>query len=435
MLRALIQTLRNRARGYARDTRGAVVIIAAVLIPVIVGGLGLWVETGYWDHMQRKVQHAADMAAQAAAVRLRAGDSKAQVTAVATRVARASGLLAAGAVTVNIPPLSGPRKGAADAVEVILNETHPRYFTAVFQGGRVGLAGRAVSVIEGGSTACMLALSPTATSGILVSGSTSVTMQGCDLAANTSSATAYDMGNSGAALSAGCIYTVGGARTNANLHLTGCAAPRTQSPAARDPYRAVPEPEVRGTCSNGKVGKPNVTEVLNPTALHPNGMKFMRFCNGLDLKGSVEMKPGLYIVEGDLTINGGDASSANAAAIFGSGVTVFMAPGSKLRLNGNVTINLSAPATGPTSGILFFGSRSGLTDSHVINGSSGSVLQGAIYAPVSDIQYSGNSAGANGCTQVIGSTITMTGNSTLKADCGAAGTKSLLANETVRITE
>ena len=60
MLRALIQTLRNRARGYARDTRGAVVIIAAVLIPVIVGGLGLWVETGYWDHMQRKVQHAAD---------------------------------------------------------------------------------------------------------------------------------------------------------------------------------------------------------------------------------------------------------------------------------------------------------------------------------------------------------------------------------------
>ena len=49
-------------------------------------------------------------------------------------------------------------------------------------------------------------------------------MQGCDLAANSVSGTAYDMGNSGATLSAGCIYTVGGARTNANLTLTGGAA-------------------------------------------------------------------------------------------------------------------------------------------------------------------------------------------------------------------
>lgn len=435
MYRAMTRTIRHHLALYARDTRGAVVILAAVLIPVIIGGLGLWVETGYWNHMQRKVQHAADMAAQAASVRLRAGDGKTQITAVATRVAQVSGLLAGGTVTVNLPPLSGPRSGASDAVEMVLTETHPRYFTAVFSGGRVTLAGRAVSVIEGGSTACMLALSPSAPSGILVSGSTSVTMEGCDLAANSTSATAYNMNNTGAALTTGCIYTVGGAVTNAALRLTTCATPKTDSVAARDPYRNVPEPEIRGACTNGKVGNPNTTAMLTPTALHPNGMKFMRFCSGLDLKGTVELKPGLYIVEGGLTINGGDANSANAASIFGQGVTIYMAPGSEIRLNGNIAIDLAPPSTGPTAGILFFGARSATPVNHVINGTSGSKLQGAIYAPTANIQYSGNSAGTNGCTQVIGSTITMTGNSTLKASCAATGTKPLLANETVRLVE
>jgi hypothetical protein len=112
-----------------------------------------------------------------------------------------------------------------------------------------------------------------------------------------------------------------------------------------------------------------------------------------------------------------------------------MAPGSNIRLNGNIAINLSASTTGPTAGILFFGARGTTAINHVINGTSGSVLQGAIYTPTDNIQYSGNSAGANGCTQVIGSTITMTGNSTLKATCASAGTKSLLANETVRLVE
>lgn len=432
----ILSMIRRRMAAFGRDARGSVAVLAAVLMPVVIGGLGLWVETGYWSHMQRKVQQAADMAAQAASVRLRAGDSQAAITATAQRVALVSGLSQGGVVTVNLPPVTGARAGAPDAVEVILTETHPRYFTAIFAGGRVTVAGRAVSVIEGGSTACMLALSPSATSGILVSGSTSVTMQGCDLAANSVSGTAYDMGNSGATLSAGCIYTVGGARTNANLTLTGCAAPRTNSVAARDPYRGVAEPEVRGTCTNGNVGQPNTTQTLTPTALHPNGMKFLRFCKGLDLKGTVRLEPGLYIVEGGLSINGGDANSANAASITGAGVTIYMAPGSELKLNGNVAINLSAPTAGPTAGILIFGARdTTVVESHVINGTSGSVLQGAVYAPTSHVQYSGNSAGTDGCTQIIASTITMTGNSTLRATCDRAGTRDLRASETVRLVE
>lgn len=432
----LLATLSRRLRAYRDETKGSVIVLAAVLIPVIVGGLGLWVETGYWHHMQRKVQHAADMAAEAAAVRLRAGDSLTRIRTNTARIATASGLLASGQVTVNIPPTSGAKAGAVDAVEVILTEDHPRWFTAIYAGTRVTLAGRAVAVIEGGATACMLALSPSATSGIAVSGSTNVVMDGCDLAANAVSASAYDMGSGGSALKTGCIYTVGGAVTTGGLTLTGCPAVKTNSAASRDPYRSVAEPALWGPCRNGNVGKPSTTETVTPADLHPNGMKSIRFCNGLDIKGTVNLAPGLYIVEGGgLTINGGTVGSANAAAISGTGVTFLMAPGAEIKLNGNVTINLAAPTTGPTSGILFFGSRNSTGMSHVINGNNGSVLQGAIYTPTAHIQFSGNSAGTNGCTQVIASTITMTGNSTLKASCALSGTKDLKAGETVRIVE
>lgn len=434
-MRRLIQSLSRRLVSYRDDTKGSVIVLAAVLIPVIVGGLGLWVETGYWHRMQRKVQHSADMSVQAAAVRLRAGDSLTQIRTNTTRIATTSGLLSNGIVEVNFPPLSGARKGAADAIEVVLTESHPRWFTAIYGGTRVDLAGRAVAVIEGGSAACMLALSPSAPSGITVSGSTNVTMEGCDLAANSTSASAYNMGSGGATLRTGCIHTVGGAVTTAGLTLTNCPSVRTQSAAARDPYRHVAEPAIWGPCRNGKVGKPNTAETLNPADLHPNGMNSMRFCDGLDIKGTVNLAPGLYIVEGGLSINGGTFDSSNAAAITGAGVTILLAPGSEMKLNGNVTINLSAPKSGPTSGILFFGSRSATGMNHIINGTSGSVLQGAIYTPSSNITFSGNSAGTEGCTQVIASTITMTGNSTLKSTCASAGTKDLKAGEVVRIVE
>ena len=49
-------------------------VTAAVAMPVIVGGFGLGAEVGYWYFNQRKVQNAADMAAYAGAVALRAGN-------------------------------------------------------------------------------------------------------------------------------------------------------------------------------------------------------------------------------------------------------------------------------------------------------------------------------------------------------------------------
>lgn len=435
----LVARLRLGLRAYRDDRRGAVVILAAVLFPVVIGGLGLWIETGYWYGMQRQVQHIADVSAHAAGVRIRAGDSKAQATAAARHIATQAGFAAAGTLTVNIPPVSGAKQGSPDAIEVILTERHTRWFTALFAGGQVALRGRAVTVIEGDATACLLALSANANAAVFVTGSTSVSLTGCDIASNSVSATSFAMGGLGAQLSTGCVHAVGGATPNASLTLTSCAAVKTNAARARDPYASLAEPAIIGACNSKTVGNNKTLTTLTPTDIHPlgGGLKSMRFCSGFDLRGEVALSPGLYIIEGGgLTVNGGSINSTTAAKLSGAGVTFYLAdPSTEIQLNGNVTLDLAAPTSGPLSGVLFFGARSATAASNVINGTSASVLQGAIYTPASAIQFSGNSANSGGCTQVIGATITLTGNSAVQASCANAGTRDLWASETVRLAE
>lgn len=427
----------GRLRAFKADRSGAVAIIAAIAFPIVIGGMGLGAETGYWYLTQRKLQHASDVAAHAGGVRKRAGDSKDQIDAAALNIARTTGLSASvGTLVVNTPPASGAKAGSADSVEVILTEVHPRLFSSVFSSEPVTMKGRAVASIVAGGKACVLALAPTAPGAVTVSGSTNVNLQGCDIASNSNAADALLMSGSSATLSSGCAYTVGEAVTTAQLTLTQCAAVKEYAPVVRDPYASVPEPAAIGACRNRNVGTPTGTTTLEPVENHPSGVPSMRFCNGLDLKGNVTFKPGLYIIEGgDLTINGGDLSSAALSELNAPGVTFYLTNGAALKLGGNAALNLSAPTGGPFSGILFFGSRTNAGATQTISGTSASTLQGALYMPGSDVQFSGNSSVTNGCTQVVARTVTFTGNSSLGSGCEQLGARTIATNETVTIVE
>lgn len=424
-------------RGFLRDKGGAIAVLGAVLFPVVVGALGLGVETGYWYLTERKLQHAADLAAHAGGARNRAGDSDTGVRTAALNIASASGFLPTlGTMTVNRPPTSGANAGNTDAVEVILSETRARWFSSVFANGPVVIRARAVARISGGAQACILALSPTAAGALTVAGSTQVGLVGCDVASNSVSATSFLMNGSSAVMSTGCAYAVGQASVTSGLTLTTCPAVRVNAPVMRDPYRKVPAPTAFGSCQNRNVGNPVNATTLTPTDNHPSGVKSMRFCSGLDIKGRVTFMPGLYIIEGGtVSFNGGDPNATSTAEFNGTGVTFYMSNTARLALNGNVKLSLAAPTTGPYSGILFFGARNATGVNHVINGTPGTTLQGAIYAPASAVEIKGNSTTTNGCTQIIGNTVTLTGNSTLRSTCDNAGTKTIFANENIRITE
>ena len=416
-----------RLRRFGFDDAGATAVIAAILFPVVVGGLGLGAETGYWYMTQRKLQHVADVSAHAAGTRLRAADTDQQVIAAARLVASRSGYSGTPELAVDPHYTSADHPGAM-LVEVVATDVQPRLFSGVVAGLfssdpqlTVTMSARAVAQVDAGeaSRACVLALSTTASRAVTVTGAATLTLEGCDLASNSDATT-------------GCAFSVGGAHTP-GLHLSQCDEVKENAPLVRDPYAHVAEPAVGAIpCeNNSQVGKPNAAATLTPTHPHESGVNAMRFCGDLDAKGTVTFEPGLYIVEGTLRMT----SSNEASQLTGEGVTFYFTDSAEMRLTGT-SLHLAAPATGPFAGLLFFGSRSATTANHKIGGTNNSILTGAVYTPASAITISGNAEAVDGgCTQVIGDTVSFTGNAMLQSTCGEAGTIEIATNEMVGLVE
>lgn len=416
---------------------GATAVVAAILFPVVVGGLGLGAETGYWYLTQRKLQHVADVSAHAAGARLRADDSDEQITAAARHVASESGYKGSPALVVNTAYTHEDHPGAK-LVEVVATEVQPRLFSAVVAGlfssdpeTTVTISARAVGMVDGGAgtVACVLALSATASRAI--NSSATAELEGCDVASNSNNAT--DSLYVTQSLTTDCAYTVGKASAT-GLNLTRCPEVKEYAPLTRDPYADVPEPNLDGIACDGpdKYGKPNTPEPpLEPAQTLDNGVKVMRFCAGLDAKGTVDFGPGLYVMDGPLKMT----SSNTDSILQGSGVTFYFTGDHAVGLRGT-RLNLAAPTSGPYSGLLVFGNRGATTASHEVGGNTDSVMTGAIYAPTASITVTGNAKIAeNGCTQVIGNTVTLSGNSNLQSDCDGAGTSDIATGEIVRIIE
>jgi Flp pilus assembly protein TadG len=431
-------TLLSRLNRFGVDNGGATAVVAAILFPIVVGGLGLGAETGYWYLTQRKLQHIADVSAYAAGARLRADDSDAKIAAAARYVARESGYKGTPELFVNTE-YTHPDHSGKKLVEVVASETQPRLFSAVVAGFfsshpemTVTMSARAVGLVDdiAGTAACVLALARTAPGAVKVDGSSVVDLEGCDVASNSNASDALHVTSS---LKTGCAYSVGGAVAPA-ITLTVCPSVKVNAPIVRDPYAGVAEPSAAGIpCeSSDKVGKPNEPTLITPIHNHASGLKAMRFCTGLDAKGPVTFGPGLYFIEG------GDfkmTSSNLASQLTGDGATFHFSATGRLQIAGAVT-NFAAPTSGPYSGILFFASRStpaGMT--HQLGGNPVSTMNGAIYAPSSAIQVAGNAKATGGCTQVIGHTVRITGTSTLQSSCDGAGTTVIATAEVVKLIE
>jgi hypothetical protein len=210
---------------------------------------------------------------------------------------------------------------------------------------------------------------------------------------------------------------VGGISNNGGMTLSGCPGGIRGVQSVPDPFSNLPTPSPVGPCIN--------TSNYNGASLSPG-----QYCNGITLKGTDTLAPGVYYV------SGGDFSVGANASVTGNGVTVYLSGSSRVNLNGNSTINLNAPTTGDYSGILFFGDRSssGGTD-NIFNGDSSSRLTGNLYFPKQAVQYNGNFSGKNGCTYVVADTVTWSGNATFSVDCTAQGMNKIPARNLVRLVE
>ncbi|TIU64625.1 MAG: hypothetical protein E5W30_02225, partial [Mesorhizobium sp.] len=156
------------------------------------------------------------------------------------------------------------------------------------------------------------------------------------------------------------------------------------------------------------------------------------YCSGMDLKGNVALSSGVYVVQGGFKIN---ANAVITCAAPCTGVTIFMSGSNTVSMNGNATVNLSAPTSGTYSGVLFYGDRTGTAAQSTFNGTADSLLTGAIYFPRQQVNYLGNFSGNGGCTQVVADTIQWSGSTTIKQDCTSYGMKDIPAAQSVQLVE
>ena len=401
--------VRLRANGFCRGTNANVATIFALTLPIVVGAAGFGVETSYWYYNSLRLQATADAAAYAGALEQISGSDKPTIVAAATQSAASNGL-GSGTIVVNTPPASGPNT-AKKAVEVIVGQNLDRMFTSLFTQGQVPEQARAVALITNASKACVLALDPSASQAALFSGNTSVKLIGCSVMSNSIASDAIKLQGS-AGLQADCLITAGGVSLS-NPVTTVCAAPITQALPAADPFSDLPAPAASNPCQNA-----------NKSTLKPG-----TYCSGLSLSGTVTLQPGVYVIQsGDFKVN----ANANVS---GDGVTIYLAGSSRVSMNGNATVSLSAPTSGTYSGVLMYGDRTSIGGQSTFNGTATSLLTGALYFPKQQVNYLGNFSGQNGCTQVVADTIQWSGNSTINQDCTSLGMRDIPATQSVALVE
>jgi Flp pilus assembly protein TadG len=384
------------------NERGSVLVLTAVWMALLLGFLAFASDMGMLLIQRRMAQTAADAAAIAGNAEINWASSDGTTVTAAAQAAAAENGFTNGSngvtVTVNDPPLSGPYTGNSSYVEVIVQRNVPTFFLNLLNQNTMTVSARAVSGM-GGDQGCVDTLG-TSGYGILITGSSTVDLPGCSLMVNSSSSTAV-YGTGTTSVTASQIGIVGGYSVAGGVSPT----PVTINPVA-DPLAYLPQPTVPSGCSS------SLTYGGSSTASATYGC-----FTGIALShgATLSLGPGLYVINGDVSVVGD-------AVLSGSNVTIYTT--GSITVSNSATVSLTAPTTGTYNGILFFQSR---TDSSAdsLTGNVAPAIQGIFYAPDASMTITGSSS-ANIYASFVVSSLTLTGNTTIKSYGTINGSNPLL---------
>lgn len=440
---------RNRQAGQA-------LYITAASLVVLMGFLGLGIDMGVLRYEKRLQQTAADAAALAGANNLGHGG----VTAGALDAAKGDGFADTGTycstgcpnsggigyvtVTVNDPPSTGPHSGApaGQYVEVFVSAVHPTYFMKVFGVTSEIVTARAVAtnVSGGGPTSgngCVYTLgSPTKKlAGVSTSGSVSLNAPTCGILDNGN----LDA-NGGAQLSvvAGSIGVSGNYNPPGSPNATITPTPVTGIPAVGNPV-AVSPPCSGSACtgqnfkiSGGKctgAGCAGVSCSGGTCTVSPGTYGNV----SIDNNQTVNFSAGTFVIDGNFTTNAGsilcNSTNSSCSGMPGSanaGVTFYITGNGAVTINGNSTIQLTAPNSGTYEGILFYQDPSD-TQAASLSGNNNTFYQGALYFPSAELTFGGNNTttgtfnGGAAYTLIVADWLTLAGNPTINLNSDYSG--------------
>lgn len=387
-----------------RDESGQALIFVALGLTGILGFVALATDVGVLLHTKRNLQIAADSAAIAGASELNYSSKGTDVTAAAQTAATQNGVTdgSNGAtVTVNptYTPAFGPNAGKTGFVEVIVSQSQPTVFMKLFSRNAMTVAARAVAWNGASTKSCVYVLDPTASPAMNLQGSFTVSVPSCGIVVDSSDGSALNFTGGGGALVAQSVGVVGG---DSGKTGDSTPAPVTGIAPVSDPFAGKNYPVYTCTsgasasCTSGSGTPANVT-CSDSTATQPASASGA-VCYGLGATGKKgandsitltgNLNPGLYIINGDLTLGNVTAPTVGSAA--GTGVTFYLM-GNLTAANG--TINLTAPQSGTYNGLAFYAP----TDTGTLTfdfGSASGTVQGIIYAPKAQL-YLHDSGGDN----------------------------------------
>ncbi|HZZ63479.1 MAG TPA: hypothetical protein VFE63_20320 [Roseiarcus sp.] len=390
-------------------------MVFSLSFPVVIGLAALGSESGSLYFKKAAVQAAADQAAVSAANSFNGSSSA--FTMEGKGVAAAMGYVDGQngvAVTVNSPPTSGLNAGKSSVVEVIISTTQAPMLSALFHSSNYVIDGRAVAAY-GGGPGCVMALDTTAQKAIYGSGNATVNMPECNLVSDSSASNAIDVSGSpsvtvNGACGDGGITATAGLVDNWNLTGSGCFLPDPYSlsvPSNCDPTGTI---ACTGQTNNGGA-------TLQPGTYSGQGLT-------INSHQVVSLNPGVYIIDGS---SGGSLTFNGGSVVTGSGVTFVLTNGASFKWNGTSTVNVTGPTSGSFSGVVVYSNDTTKSDTLTINGTSTTYFGGAIVAPGEGVSFSGTGVSGNGhnCTQIIGDTVSFSGNTTVDSDCSTYGTKKI----------
>lgn len=333
-----IGRMRSIGAAFVKAKEGTSAILLALVLPTLAGIAGFAADYSAATSGQQRLQAVVDSTALAIAREM-------TVTPVDNTRAQA---LAEQYVAANIPAntpykilIAASLAEANMAVKVIGQQQVATPFGLLERFAGVSIISATALARVTASSApqkvCMVSLGEAIDGGIYMHNGSVISAPGCVLHSNSTNKDAIIL-NAGSSLKTSVLCSRGGVKNMASLV---DAAIVTDCPAMVDPLATKPEPAVSSGCDFNKVVIDKGMKTLNPGT----------YCGGLEIRASakVTLNPGIYHFK--------DAffHIKEFAEVRGNGVTILLNGSSSFfRFEENGLVEISAPVSGPTAGILIW---------------------------------------------------------------------------------
>jgi Flp pilus assembly protein TadG len=408
--------MKNLINKLWRDRRGNVIVIMAAMLPLVIGCAGLATDTIQWTLWKRQLQRAADSAALAGVYdRIASAGATTTVSATVTHDLalnnHSSYSLLTGYPQIDTTNFSPANPNATNPVRVTLAVRQSLPFSSMFMTAIPTITATSTAAsVPGSGEYCVVALENSSSqSGITIGGSAAIDMD-CGMISNSPATNSALSNGVASVVKATVIAAVGGVQSSKSWTV-GSYEPYTS--AIVDPYASVPVPTPSG-CTNFPATN-NLDFTANPA--HASG-QVVCYKSDMKIQGNVKLGSATYVLDAASV-----KMSSTGASLSCSGCTIILTsstassnPGSigTVSISGG-SVNMTAPSSGTYKGMVFYQDRRAVdsaSNKDMINGNSGSTVEGTIYFPSQELTYNGDGTTTALCTQFVTRRIIFSGNNT-----------------------